>query len=397
MSSSTPHVTGRVLFVSNGHGEEAIAARIARDVRELATVTCDHLAVVGEFGHPSVMRDVGPRRTMPSGGLIAMGNVKNIVRDVGAGLIGHTLAQLRFLRSVRGTYDVSVAVGDVFGLALALQTGAPAVYVGTAKSVYVAPYGPMEERLIRKAGAIFVRDAATAQRLREHGVRAEAPGNVIVDLYSEGEHERIDEAIRGFAPVLGLFPGSRPPAAYSDALFLCAVVRRFAVASPHAGAVLSIAPGLDVSRLARALGDAGWHVVERTDPATPFALLDGEREVIRAWRGGIGPIIEHAALVLGQAGTANEAAAAGGVPVMAFEVSGEKKTAWYRMRQSGLLGGALLVGPGDVDSGAVVVQQLLDDAPRRVAMGAIGRERMGPPGGARAIAQRIVQLIEARN
>ncbi|MBV9272112.1 MAG: hypothetical protein JO165_13545, partial [Candidatus Eremiobacteraeota bacterium] len=85
-----------VLFVTNGHGEEAIAARIAQELPR-DEIAADHLALVGEFGHPSVMRDVGPRRTMPSGGLIAMGNVKNIVRDVRGGLVGHTLAQLRFL------------------------------------------------------------------------------------------------------------------------------------------------------------------------------------------------------------------------------------------------------------------------------------------------------------
>ena len=40
------------------------------------------------------MADVGPMCVMPSGGLIAMGNVRNIARDVRSGLIGLTLAQL---------------------------------------------------------------------------------------------------------------------------------------------------------------------------------------------------------------------------------------------------------------------------------------------------------------
>jgi uncharacterized protein (TIGR03492 family) len=381
----------RALFISNGHGEEAIAARIARELRELVPAACDHLALVGEFGHPSVMRDVGPRRTMPSGGLIAMGNIRNIVRDVGAGLLGHTFAQLRFLRSACTTYDVSVAVGDVFALLMALQTRTPSVFVGTAKSVHVAPYGPIEERFIRKARAIFVRDAATAQRLREHGITAESPGNVIVDLSSEGESARIDEAVGTFAPVLGLFPGSRSPGAYNDARFLCSVVRALAD-SPHLGALLSIAPSLDAARFARELAQDGWSISERADPLMPFTLRDGERELVRAWRGGISPIIDRAMLVLGQAGTANEAAAAGGVPVVAFELAGPKKREWYRRRQSGLLGGALLIATGDATAVAADVRALIDDAPRRVRMGTIGRERMGPPGGAHAIARRIVEI-----
>ena len=60
----------RALFVSNGHGEIAIAARIAGEIRGIA---CDHLALVGgEHAVGGALHDVGPRKGMPSGGLIAM-------------------------------------------------------------------------------------------------------------------------------------------------------------------------------------------------------------------------------------------------------------------------------------------------------------------------------------
>ncbi|HEY8296418.1 MAG TPA: lipid-A-disaccharide synthase-related protein [Candidatus Baltobacteraceae bacterium] len=384
----------RALFVSNGHGEEAIATRLASELQNLAPIECDHLALVGDFGHPSVMRDVGPRRVMPSGGLIAMGNLPNIARDLASGLVGHTLAQWRFLRSARGAYDVTVAVGDVFALMMALQARAPAIYVGTAKSVYVAPYGPFEARVLRRARAVFVRDAATAQSLQDAGVAAQAPGNVIVDL-NAADDERIEPLASGFAPLLGLFPGSRAPAAYADARFLCGVVRGLARTQPHVGGILSIAPGLEVARFAEALAADGWDISHASDPVAPFVLRAGAREVVRAWRGGVGPIVARATVVLGQAGTANEVAAAGGVPVVAFELAGEKKTAWYRKRQAGLLGDALQLGPGGEVEAAACVRGLLDDAPRRVRMGSVGRQRMGPPGGARAIAQCIAEIARA--
>ncbi|MDQ2871534.1 MAG: hypothetical protein M3R35_00210, partial [Candidatus Eremiobacteraeota bacterium] len=233
----------RVLFVSNGHGEEAISARIAAALAQIVPVRSDHLALVGAFGHPSVMHDVGPRRAMPSGGLIAMGNVRNIARDIGAGLIGHTLAQLRFLRSVRGSYDAVVAVGDVFALLMALQARAKTVYLGTAKSVHVAPYGPLEERVLRRANVVLTRDPATAQRLRERGVPAQAPGNVIADLDSGEDGAAMDRTAAGFSPAIGLFPGSRPGSAYSDAVALCGVVGAIAAQLPAVGGLLSIAPG----------------------------------------------------------------------------------------------------------------------------------------------------------
>ncbi|MFN2450233.1 MAG: hypothetical protein ABR508_10695 [Candidatus Baltobacteraceae bacterium] len=373
-----------VLFVSNGHGEIAIAARIARELP--AFVRADHLALVGEVGSGEPrLHEVGPRRSLPSGGLIAMANVRNIARDLAAGLLMHTLAQLRFLRGARGTYDVCVAVGDVFALLMAQRAHArKTVFAGTAKSVFVAPYGAMEERAITRADAAFVRDAATAQRLRDRGIAAQA-ANVIVDLYAAVEAPHATP----FEPAITIFPGSRS-GAYEDAVRLCRIVRVLARTYPRAGAALSVAPGLDAKRMAGALAHDGWHVERSLDPPTPFVLYAAGRPVIEAWTGPLQELLASSALVLGQAGTANEAAAAAGIPVVAWEHSA--RTAWYRKRQMGLLGDALLIVRGTVEEAAREVAALLRDAARREAMGTLGRERMGASGGAARIAAEIVRL-----
>jgi uncharacterized protein (TIGR03492 family) len=377
----------RVLFVSNGHGEVAIAQRIAREIPQEGA--CDHLALVGapaQDEHEPQLRDVGPRRAMPSGGLIAMGNVRNIVRDISAGLVGHTLAQLRFLHSVGRTYCAAVAVGDVFALLMALRARAAAtVYVGTAKSVFVAPYGPLEERILAKAQAVFVRDAATAQRLRQHGIDARI-ANVIVDLYLHDGSAPLDLP---FSPRLAIFPGSRE-AAYGDAVSLCRIVRELAHARAQLGAVLSVAPGLDAQRMATHLARDGWSVQHHHTGDAPFSLYIGEREAVRAWRGPIAAMLSGASLVLGQAGTANEGAAAAGLAVVAVEQP--HAHAWYRKRQIGLLGEALMVVSANEREASRAILELLADEPRRARMGEIGRERMGPPGGAKAIAQEVVRL-----
>lgn len=376
-----------VLFVSNGHGEIAIADRIAREL--LPEISSDHLALVGdhaqEAGAPAPMRDVGPRRSMPSGGLIAMGNVRNIVRDISAGLIGHTLAQLRFLHGAGRTYCAAVAVGDTYALMMALRARAhTTVFVGTAKSVYVAPYGPFEERAIASAQAVFVRDEPTAQRLQSHGIAARA-ANVIVDLYA---HEHITPIDAPFEPRLAVFPGSRENA-YADAIVLARVVRELTSVQPCIGGLLSVAPGLDPDRMAAAFAGDGWNVRHVADPV-PFSLYAGDREVLRAWRGPIAAMLPQTQLVLGQAGTANEGAAASGIPVVAFER--RRAHAWYRKRQIGLLGDALLVTRGDERDAAREIAELLDDKPRRTRMAQAGRDRMGAPGAAAAIAREIVRL-----
>ena len=313
-----------------------------------------------------------------------MGNVLNIARDLSAGLVQLTIAQLRFLRAARGSYAIAVAVGDAYALFMALQARTRTVFAGTAKSVFVAPYGPAEERLMRRAAAVFVRDVPTANRLREHGLHAQA-ANVMADLSVPETPAR--PAFAG-DPLIAIFPGSRETA-YGNAGFLFDVFERVREFDPNVRAVLSIAPGLDPRRLARELHRAGTRIEERADPLEPFSVYEGDRELVRAWSGEIGAMIERAVVVLGQAGSANEAAAAAGVPVVSFEGGG-----WYRRRQAALLGEALCVLPRDLNAGAQELAALLRDEPLRLAMARAGRERLGTPGAAHAIAERIVQLCE---
>jgi hypothetical protein len=352
----------RVLFVTNGHGEASIAARIASELRALGDVATDHLALVGErFAEPG-FADVGPQRAMPSGGLVAMGNVRAFARDLGAGWLGLFAAQRRFLAAA-GAYAAVVAVGDAYACALARGAGRPLIFVGTAKSVYVAPYGAIERRILSAARRIFVRDAATAADLRAHGVAAEAPGNVIVDLAATAERFPWPGTTR-----IAVLPGSRERS-YGDAERLAAVVAAVAERVAGVAAALSIAPGLDPARFAPALARS---------------------PVLLPWRGPLGAILAEATLAIGQAGTANEAAAASGVPVVALDLAGARRGDWYRMRQERLLDGALLVVPGA--GAAEAVTGLLADPGRLATMAAIGRERMGPPGGARAIAAAVAEL-----
>jgi len=385
----------RVLFVSNGHGEAAIGDRIAIELRAAAPqIEIDHLALVGD-GLSDVMNDVGPRRRMPSGGLIAMANLRNIGRDVRSGLLRLTLAQYRYLRAARGRYAVAVAIGDVYALIMTLVARAPTVFVGTAKSVSVAPYGPFEERVLRRARERFVRDDATVRSLAKHGLDVRPAANVIVDLFATAEDAGADRAVEGFTPVLALFPGSRE-AAYADAVFLARVVRALARERRTLGGVLSISPGLDPERFAADARADGWEVRRYgDDDAIAFDLRLDERVVVRAWRGPLGAILGRVSMVLGQAGTANEAAAAAGLPVVAFDRERDRKAKWYRQRQRGLLGDALAVFPDDLDAAVAGVAALVDDAQRRAAMGRIGRERMGPPGAAARIAACVATLARA--
>jgi uncharacterized protein (TIGR03492 family) len=363
------------LFVSNGHGEAAIAARIAREVRALSTVPLDHLPLVLAGGDDEILRAVGPASKMPSGGLVAMGNVRAFAGDVRAGFLPLLAAQVRFLRA-RSPYACVVAVGDVYALGLALLARRPTLFVGTAKSVYVAGYGRFERTLLRRARRIFVRDEPTAAALRAQRVAAQAPGNVIVDLLD-------DEPAAPEAVALGILPGSRENA-YEDGVQLARVTRAI-----PARALFSLAPGLDPAVFARLLAADGWVVTADAAPTPWRAHAVGGAQLI-GWSGSLGALVRASGLIVGQAGTANEAAAACGVPVVALETA---TGSWYRMRQRRLLGDALAVLPVEAEAAAAEIRDLLADQPRLAHMRAAGRERMGRAGGARAIAQAITECL----
>lgn len=350
----------RVLFVSNGHGEMAIAARVAAEVRGMAAAQTDHLALVGVARPDSCFGPVGPQRALPSGGLVAMGNVAALARDVASGFLSLWLGQRRFLLAASREYHVVVGVGDAYCLWMALAAKRPTVFVGTAKSVHVAPYGPFERATLRRAARVFVRDRATADELQTHGVAAHAPGNVIADLaqstqpYAWTAPERIV-----------VLPGSR-----ADAYDNAARIGRVLAGLPDGEreVVVSVAAGIDAARI----------LAKLAVPARP-------------WEGDLGGIFAGATLAFGQAGTANEAAAAAGLPVVALADPLQRED-WYRMRQRRLLDGALALISPDAQAGAAQLRALLGDAVRLAEMSRIGRERMGSPGAARAIAAATVEV-----
>jgi len=375
-----------VLFVTNGHGEAAIAARIARELRAFGHEAV-HFPLVGSGFEAVDFPEVGPRAALPSGGLVAMGNLGNLVRDVRAGFLSLLKRQLAFLRGSAGRHAVVVAVGDVYALALAYRARTPTVFVGTAKSEYVTPYGWIERCFMRHAALLFVRDDPTVAALRANGLRA-STANVIVDLASDVQPYRWPPA----QARLVLLPGSREDA-YADAALLMEVVQNVARAR-CVYAMLSVAPSLDASRLAASFAAHGWQIAPGSQTEPFVASIEG-KAVVTAWRGDFAALFGEATLALGQAGTANEAAAACGLPVVALETRRSGREGWYRMRQARLLGAALEVLPGDPVTAASSVVELLDDAARRGEMGATGRARMGAPGGAALVAGAIAARAEA--
>ena len=392
----------RILLVSNGFGEMAIAGYLAREIRAVRPdAMIEHLALVGTPSAIDGATAVGPRADMPSGGLVAFWNVRNIARDLGAGLIGLTLRQFAFLRGRRD--DVVIAVGDVFCLAACVLFGRrPTVFVATAKSEYVARHSRFEALIARRACAVFARDAATAQALAARGVRAAYAGNVMMDGLDETgiALPAAVDAVR-----IGVLPGSRSDAPDNAAAAARRLTKIAALLYPRGKTVqsyVSLAPAVALPDLIAGLRRGGIEVAPTGAEtgvvavggagAQTRSVQSGHAEVAAAVvQGAFGDLVRASDIVLGQAGTGNEQAVGLGKPVVSAADSRPGKpdrVGWYRMRQQRLLGDALIVLPAaDDEAFAAGVVSLLDDPERRDSMARAGRERMGGSGGARVIAE----------
>lgn len=365
-----------LLVISNGAGEDAIANRI---FGYLEAARIEVLPVVGlGQGYKTRFQRVGPRRVFPSQGLVQESKGA-LWADLRAGLIGHHLAQVRYLASVRSEYRGFVAVGDLFPVILAGLAGCrPLYFVGTAKSVYHHPYSWVERFLLNLwVSWSLVRDQPTADSLK----KASFLGNAMMD-------ELNPRGIRVDCPLV-LFPGSRERA-YED--FPLLVEAYQLIEQPGS---VALAPSIEPERLAQA---CGWEWSPDPDFLTEESGLVGELRKqgyppMKLYRGVLGDQLRDARVALGQAGTANEQAAGAGVPVVAYAPGGESALGWYRGRQKGLLGDALRVVEPDARQLAAEVKRLFQDPCEWERRAGEGRRRMGPGGGAERMASFFAERL----
>ncbi len=363
-----------VLIVSNGHGEDAVGAAVARRLRRTADVHAYPLVGLGEaYGDLPFLE---PRRELPSGGFALRGAGHTLLADLRAGGFALWRRQRSVLRARGGRDRLVLAVGDVYGLWMAARAGAPVVFVATAKSEHNERHRAIETALIRRhARVVFARDARTAGALREHNIEARFAGNPLVDVIPEPAGPL---PLAPGAPVVLLLPGSRVDALHNTRVLL-RLSRRVADHAP-AIFVTALPPAVEMVRVVRDAADAGW-TVDGLFLRSPAASVVLTRD--------FGGAVRRATVVVGLAGTANEQAAALGAPVVSFAPpNAVQYTARFMDLQHRLLGDAL-VPAADWEGAAATAVRLLRDPEERARRGAVGRERMGPPGGVPAIAAEV--------
>lgn len=392
----------KVLVVTNGHGEDQLAVCLVQGLRHKwpqLMVEAIPLVGAGTRLEAEGIAVAGPRVHMPSGGMVRP-QLKTVIKDLRAGLLKQFAKQRRFVSSRRQHVQKVIAVGDVLAgwVAGTALPDLPLILVATAKSEYIHGHFRIETLWMRRRTQhVFARDELTAEALRRAGVRASWAGNLMMDAFTTTGRPVVPP---GSGRVVGLFPGSREDA-YVNLHHLALVLVRLADSGKRYTGIVPLAPGLHMDRAVAALSADGWQKVAPNETCEKDFVAADDGATVCLQKGGatlhivtgaFGDVLVAADVVVGLAGTANEQAAGLGKPVVAFPGPGVQFGGRFLRAQQLLLGDALAVTEADPSAVARQVERIFEDEQLRKRMSAVGRQRMGPPGAARRMAQAIMSM-----
>ncbi|MBE7382881.1 MAG: hypothetical protein F6J95_015885 [Leptolyngbya sp. SIO1E4] len=403
----------RLLCISNGHGEDAIALRILSALRsQVPEVDLAALPIVGE-GNAFLKANIpliAATKTLPSGGFIYMDS-RQLARDLKGGLVQLTLAQLRAMKTWAKAGGTVLAVGDLIPMAFAWWSRLPYGVVGTAKSAYYLrdEQGPLPglPRYTGWAGSVYlpwerwgmtrdrcraviVRDELTAQELQRLGVSHVYSGNPMMDgLTPPTQVDTLQPPTEDALTVL-LLPGSRAPEAYDNwHQILKAVESVLQQFYPRWVQCLgAIAPALDLTKFRQLLATAGW----QPDPHAPETQFQKGNGRLLLTQTAYADCLHRAEVAIAMAGTATEQFVGLGKPALITPGQGPQFTPTFAKLQTRLLGPSVVLVQHPNQMGPAM-EHVLHDPDRLAAIHQNGLRRMGQPGAAAAIATILAERL----
>ncbi|WP_052951841.1 hypothetical protein [Devosia soli] len=371
----------RYLIISNGHGEDAIAAALVRRLSREAVVEAYPMIGSGK-AYDGACAIVGPRATLASEG---WRNVKgSLRRDVVSGGLLTVPPALKFLRSVRGHYDKIIVIGDMVGVLAALAVGlCDLIYLDVYKTGSARLYSAAEAWAIKRTcKTVFCRAQSLAQKLTDIGVDARAAGNIMMDAIPVGEYNA--RARRRTPLAVTLLPGSRALTAESFALQVSAL--RLIPESERPDVFLAVAGSVSVDELAKAANLRRTPLLS-TESADLGELSDGNLTVHMARGSAMGNLIEASDVVMSQAGTATIQSLGLGRPAITFINPRDRRSRFAD--EQNLFGEARIVVEPKAEEIATALRRLLTDTVERTRLGQVGQDRIGGPGAMEAILAEI--------
>lgn len=321
----------KVIFLSNGFGEDEVGGAIAEKLSSLSSdweIVAFPLVGEGKAYLKKGIPIVGYFSKMPSFGIIN-NNLLALFSDISHGLISTTWKQLKSLRILAHSALFIVAIGDRVPLFMGALTGKPLIFVGIAQSVKVHSYSFLERWVMKKfALEVFTRDIETCEFLLKHKIKASFVGNPILNLVSYKREPN--------SRCIGLLPGSRKEFSYNLKMIF-KIVEEIWKRNAIVEFILSLSPNVSLEELMEVATSDNWQVFGK------YKLRKGDIEV--KLTEGIKLILAKASVVIGLAGTANEQAAGAGIPVISFRALKRQVTKSFIKHQKRLLDKVLILLP----------------------------------------------------
>ena len=334
---------GRILLLSNGHGEDLSGSLLGSALRTLGhEVTALPLAGLGNPYAQATIPLLGSSHEFSTGG-IGYTSLQGRLTELIQGQILYLLRRLLRLLRHAHRFDLIVVVGDVIPVIAAWLTRRPvATYLVAYSSHYEGqlrlpwPCKPMLSG--KNFRAVFSRDQLTADDLSEQlGRPVQFLGNPFMDPVLLPTPSTANTPAQ-----IGLLPGSRRPELEANLQLL---LRMSAQLPDNMGISLELAlvSSLDDTGLNRCANGVGWQ------------LRDGRLErhgcpAVRVRRGAFQAVLQQSDLVISMAGTAAEQAVGLAKPVLQLPGQGPQFTASFAEAQRRLLGPTVFCAPGDSGS-----------------------------------------------
>jgi uncharacterized protein (TIGR03492 family) len=400
----------RVLFISNGHGEDLNASIIIRELKKRSPeIEVAAIAIVGDgiaYRRMGVPIIAPTKATMPSGGFAYM-ETRLMLADIADGLLGRLWQQGMAARKFAKSGGFIFTVGDGVVLAMAALAGLPyGSYLVSTSAYYIGswPDDRFKEYLISSSQCklLFTRDNFTAKSLYKIGIEsAQFVGNPFMDIM---EPKGVDLDCQENTPIVALLPGSRFPEAIENLQILLPLTieltRRNENNIPQL--IMAAVPSMldfqigEEKEFDRTIAAMNWEYDEKnalTHPATGVK--------VRLYVDAFADIIFKSDIVVGMAGTAIEQAVGRGKPIVQIPGGGPQFTHQFAVSQMRLLGNSVrtiddFTMPEKIIAAAEAIEDILQDTRYRNDCIANGIDRVGHPGGAAEIARQILATIEGK-
>ncbi len=402
----------KLLYISNGHGEDNHSSHIIRTLRAIRPdLDIAALPIVGE-GNAYRKIDVpivGPTYTLPSGGFTYMNRLR-LIDDIRAGLLTMTWKQYQAMREYVEQVDFVAATGDTIGQAFALLSGKPFVsFISPLSAMYE---GKLNMDLILwqilkspRCKAVATRDAYTAEDLRRQGLEKVTFGGIpsLDRLKPAGKDIQLSEGEK----MVALLPGSRT----AEAVRNFKLEMQLALEAGQLNAAIKFRAALVPSVMAEVAAIAsaqGWQYEQhRREDGTPWVKLSHEPTDeyanpvdILCYSDAFSDIACRTTLVVGMAGLAVDQAMAIGKPIVQIAGEGPQFTYAFAEAQDRLLGlsvqtiGKQAATPAILKEAAECVVRTIEDTGYLEKCVENGLARFGPFGASARIANLILKNMD---